>query len=114
MDETYERVAVMKISKDELKEFLCDYLKDVGVVKSIAMFGTYNISIDGVNIGIMCANMGDARWYIKKTPAGNDYVAKSGLALESCIKDKNYIITDYSNKESICELAAITRDALKK
>jgi len=104
----------MKMSNDELKVFLCDYLKDVGEVKAKAMFGTYNISIDGVNIGIMCANMGDARWYIKKTPPGNDYVAKSSLFLETCIKGKNFIVTNYSDKESICALATITRDTLKK
>lgn len=101
------------MSNDELKVFMCDYLKDVGEVKAKPMFGTYNINIDGVNLGILCADMGDdGRWYIKKTPAGIAYVEEHGLALETCIKGKNFIVADFSNRKAICELAGITRDAL--
>jgi TfoX/Sxy family transcriptional regulator of competence genes len=98
----------------ELRDLILEILRDVGDVKAKPMFGTFNINLDGVNLGLLCVDMGNNRWYIKKTAAGSEFLAQSGIELESCIKGKNYYITDYSNKEMICKLAEITRDELLK
>jgi hypothetical protein len=99
----------------EFKDFVCDILKSVGNVKAKPMVGTHNIVIDGVNLGIICTRMGDGgRWYLKKTPAGDVFLAQNNIALETGKKGNSYIISDFSDAERICALAKITRDKLAK
>jgi len=94
----------------EFQAFVCDKLKGAGEVKAKRMFGTYNICLDSVNLGLLCVN----KWYLKKTPAGDRYLQENNLRLETGIKDNSYIITDFSDEKRLCELACITRDALRK
>ena len=94
----------------EFKEYVCDKLKDSGDVKAKKMFGTYNICLDGVNLGLLCQN----KWYLKKTPAGDKFIEENNMDLETGIKENSYIITDFSDAEKIVELAKITRDEIRK
>ena len=94
----------------DFQDFVCDKLKNTGNVKAKKMFGTYNICLDGVNLGLLCVN----KWYLKKTDAGDSYIEANGIALETGIKDNSYIITDFSDKKKLCELARITRDEILK
>ena len=99
----------------EFKDFVCDKLKSVGNVKAKPMVGTHNITIDGINLGIICTQMDDGgRWYLKKTPAGDAFLTQNNIKLETGIKGNSYIISDFSDVERICELAKITRDELAK
>ena len=94
----------------EFQDFVCDKLKNAGEVKAKSMFGTYNICLDGVNLGVLCQN----KWYLKKTPAGNEFIEENGMNLETGIKDNSYIITDFTDEEKLCKLAKITRDEMIK
>jgi len=92
----------------EFYEFVCDQLKTAGNVKAKKMFGTYNICLDGVNLGLIC----ERKWYLKKTAAGDAYLEEHQLFLETGIKENSYIVTDFSDETRLCELAKITRDAI--
>ena len=94
----------------DFQDFVCGKLKNAGNVKAKKMFGTYNICLDGVNLGLLCVN----KWYFKKTAAGDAYIEANGISLETGIKDNSYIITDFSSEKKICELARITRDEILK
>jgi len=99
----------------EFKDFVLDKLKNAGEVKARAMVGTYNIVLNGVNLGLICTGMcDDGRWYLKKTNAGDDFLAKNNMKLETGINGKSYIITDFSNTDVLCELAKITCRELRK
>ncbi|MEA4890377.1 MAG: TfoX/Sxy family protein [Clostridiaceae bacterium] len=93
----------------EFKDIICNMLKNAGDTQAKKMFGTYAICLDGINLGVLCVN----KWYLKKTSAGDAFIAKNGMALETGIKNNSYIVTDFSNELQICELAKVTRDALK-
>ena len=94
----------------DFQDFVCDKLKNAGNVKAKKMFGTYNICLDGVNLGLLCEN----KWYLKKTAAGDAYIEKNGISLGTGIKDNSYIVTDFSDEKKLCELAKITRDEILK
>ena len=94
----------------DFQDFVCDILRAVGDVQSKKMFGTYNICLDCVNLGLLCEN----KWYLKKTAAGDAYIETNGISLETGIKGNSYIVIDFSDEKTICELAKITRDALLK
>lgn len=94
----------------EFKDFVCEKLKSAGDVKAKRMFNTYNICLDGVNLGLLCVD----KWYLKKTPAGDAFIEKHGMALKTGIKDNSYIVTDFSNEEKLCELARLTRDEIRE
>ena len=66
----------------EFQEFVCDKIKNVGEAKPKKMFGTYNICLDGINLGLICQN----KWYLKKTPDGDVYIKENGIELETGIK----------------------------
>ena len=91
----------------------------IGAMKFIAgqlaetgkkMLGTYNICLDGVNLGLLCVN----KWYLKKTAAGGAYIEVNEISLETGIKGNSYIVTDFSDEKKLCELARITRDEILK
>ena len=68
-----------------------------------------------INLGIICTRMGDGgRWYLKKTIAGDAFLTKNGIKLETGIKGNSYIITDFSNIEILHTLVKITRDEIIK
>ncbi|HCA29781.1 MAG TPA: hypothetical protein DEP23_09550 [Ruminococcaceae bacterium] len=94
----------------DFQDFVCEKLKAAGDVKAKKMFGTYNICLDGVNLGVLCVN----KWYLKKTVAGDAYIEANGISLETGIKDNSYIVTDFSDEKTLCELAMITRDEILK
>lgn len=94
----------------EFKDFVCDKLKSAGDVKTKKMFNTYNICLDGINLGLLCVN----KWYLKKTPAGDKFIKENNIDIKTGIKDNSYIITDFSDEKKICELAKITRDEILK
>ena len=94
----------------DFQDFVCDKLKAAGNVKAKKMFGTYNICLDGVNLGLLCEN----KWYLKKTAAGDAYIETNGILLETGIKDKSYIVTDFFDVKMLCELMKITRDEILK
>ena len=94
----------------DFQDFVCGKLKNAGDVKAKKMFGTYNICLDGVNLGLLCIN----KWYLKKTSAGDAYIEINGISLQTGIKDNSYIITDFSDEKRLCELAKITRDEILK
>jgi TfoX/Sxy family transcriptional regulator of competence genes len=94
----------------DFQDFICDKLRAAGYVKAKKMFGTYNICLDGVNLGVLCLN----KWYLKKTAAGDAYIKENGIALETGIKDNSYIVTDFSDEKKLCELAKVTRDEIMK
>ena len=99
----------------DFKDFVCEKLKPVGTVKARPMVGTYNIVLDGINLGIVCTRMGDeGRWYLKKTPAGDAFLTANNIKLETGIKGNSYIVTDFANEANICTLAKITRDEIAK
>ena len=99
----------------DFKDYVCDKLKGLGDVKAKPMVGTFNIVIDGINLGIICTRMGDGgRWYLKKTIAGDAFLTKNGIKLETGIKGNSYIITDFSNIEILHTLVKITRDEIIK
>jgi len=94
----------------EFKDFICDKLKNSGNVIAKKMFGSYNICLDGVNLGILCVD----KWYLKKTIAGDAFLAEKGLKIETGIKNKSYIVIDFSNEKELCELVIITLDEIVK
>ena len=94
----------------DFQDFVCDKLKTAGSVKAKKMFGTHNICLDGVNLGLLCVN----KWYLKKTAAGDAYIKTNGISLETGIKDNSYIVTDFSDEKRLCELARVTRDEILK
>jgi hypothetical protein len=94
----------------EFQDFVCDKIKSAGDVKAKKMFGTYNICLDGVNLGVLCVN----KWYLKKTAAGDAYIKENGIILDTGIKDNSYIVTDFFDEKKICELAKITRNEIIK
>ena len=51
---------------------------------------------------------------MKKTAAGDRYLAEKGVSFETGVKDNSYIITDFTNEQLLCELARLTYDELKK
>jgi len=93
----------------EFQDFVCEKLKAAGDTRAKKMFGTYNICLDGVNLGLLCQN----KWYLKKTPGGDAFVAANGMSLETGIKGNSYIIMDFSDEAFLCELAKTTRDEIK-
>jgi TfoX/Sxy family transcriptional regulator of competence genes len=93
----------------EFQDYLCDMLKETGVVKAKKMFGTYNITMDGSNLGVVCQN----KWYLKKTAAGEDFFRQMGKTMNTGIRDESFILTDFSDKDFICMLARITCDDIK-
>jgi len=92
------------------EDFVCERLKNTGDVTAKKMFGTYNICLDGTNLGVLCVN----KWYLKKTDGSDAYLRANGINLETGIKDKSYIITDFSDENTLCELAKITLNEIKK
>ena len=94
--------------------FVCDKLKSAGDVTAKKMFGTHNICLDKVNLGVICVNMGVNKWYLKKTSAGGEFIKENNMKLETGINDKSYIITDFSDEDKLCALAKITRDEIVK
>ncbi|MCL2512316.1 MAG: TfoX/Sxy family protein [Oscillospiraceae bacterium] len=94
----------------EFKDFVCEKLKNAGDVKAKKMFGTYNICLDGVNLGLLC----EKKWYLKKTDSGDAFTKENGLAFETGIKGNSYIVTDFSDEKMICALAKITRGDIIK
>ncbi|MCL2433305.1 MAG: TfoX/Sxy family protein [Clostridia bacterium] len=94
----------------EFQDFLCDLLKDIGDVKAKKMFGTYNICLNGINLGLVCQR----KWYLKKTPAGDAFIAANNLMIETGIKNNSYILYDFSDTEKVCGLVRVTHHALKQ
>ena len=92
----------------DFHDFVCDKLKNAGDIKAKKMFGTYNICLDGVNLGLLCVN----KLYLKKTAAGDVFIEKNGISFGTGIKDNSYIVTDFSDEKKLCELARITRDEI--
>ena len=96
-------------------EFVCEKIKTAGNVKAKPMVGTHNIVLDNISLGIVCTNMGDSgRWYLKKTLAGDAFLAANNICLETGINGKSYIVTDFSDEEMLCELARLTRNEIVK
>ena len=94
-------------------ENICRILSSAGNAKAKPMVGTYNIVLDGIKLGIICTQMGDGgRWYLKKTPAGDAFLVANNMKLETGIKGKSYIITDFSDEKVIRALAEITRNEI--
>jgi len=54
------------------------------------------------------------RWYLKKTPAGDAFILKNKMQLETGVTGRSYIIADFSDSEQICALAKITLNELMK
>ena len=102
------------IEKMNLAEYICEKLKSTGEVKAKKMFGTYNICLDQINLGVVCIMKGEGKWYLKKTPAGDMFLNKNNIILESGIEGNSYIVKDFSNEEMLCSLAEITRDEIIK
>jgi TfoX/Sxy family transcriptional regulator of competence genes len=96
--------------KMEFQDFVCEKLKNAGEARAKKMFGTYNICMGGINLGLICENS----WYLKKTPEGDAYIKENGIELETGIKGNSYIITDFSDEEMICELVKITCNSIVK
>jgi hypothetical protein len=72
---------------------ICSLLKNIGNASAKPMVGTHNIVLDGIKLGIVCTKMGDGgRWYLKKTPAGDRFLAENNIKLETGIKGNSYII----------------------
>ena len=94
----------------DFQDFVCEKLTAACDIKAKKMFGTYNICLDGVNLGVLCVD----NWYLKKTAAGDAYIKVNGISLETGIKDNSYIVTDFSDEKKLCELAKITRDEILK
>jgi len=94
----------------DFQDFVCDKLKSAGDVKVKKMFGTYNVCLNGVNLGLLCVN----KWYLKKTAAGDSYIEANGISFDTGIKGNSYIVTDFSDENMLCELAKITRDEILK
>jgi TfoX/Sxy family transcriptional regulator of competence genes len=94
----------------EFQDFVCEKLKNAGEIRAKKMFGTYNICLGGINLGLICEN----NWYLKKTLEGDAYIKENGIELKTGIKENSYIIIDFSNEEMICELAKITRNSIVK
>ena len=91
-------------------DFVCNRLKGAGEIRAKKMFGTYNICLNNINLGVLCTE----KWYLKKTDAGDRYLAEKGVSFETGIKDNSYIIKDFTNEQLLCELARVTCDELKK
>jgi hypothetical protein len=105
----------MGLDEMTFSEKICHILKDVGNVRAKPMVGTHNIVLDGINLGIVCTRMGDGgRWYLKKTPAGDKFLAENNIKPETGIKGNSYILTDFSDHEMIRSLAGITRDEIAR
>ena len=98
------------VVKINFEVFVCEKLKNAGDVKAKKMFGTYNICLNKVNLGVLCVN----KWYLKKTPAGDAFLRQNNMVLETGIKENSYIITDFSDEITLCKLAKITYDAIIK
>ena len=94
----------------DFQDFVCKKLKAAGNVKAKKMFGTYNICLDGINLGVLCVD----KWYLKKTAAGDAYIKANDISLETGIKDNSYIVTDFFDEKKLCELAKITQDEILK
>ena len=75
------------------EESICEKLKNAGDVRLKKMFGTYNVCLDNINLGLLCQN----KWYLKKTDAGDNFIKEHNMNLETGIKGTSYIITDFSN-----------------
>lgn len=93
----------------KLEEFLCENLKSLGDVKAKKMFGTYNINIDGINLGVICVD----KWYLKRTVSGDKFIEENHIDIQKGIKEESYIISDFSDMNIIIELAKITLYELK-
>lgn len=93
----------------ELQELICGILSAVGNAKPKRMFGTYNITLDGANLGIICGE----KWYLKKAPPLTAILAERGIELELGIKGESYIITDFSDAELVREMACAVKDYVK-
>ena len=91
-------------------DFVCNRLKGAGEIRAKKMFGTYNICLNNINLGVLCTE----KWYLKKTAAGDRYLAEKGVSFETGVKDNSYIITDFTNEQLLCELARLTYAELKK
>ena len=99
----------------DFEKFVCEKLRSAGDVYAKPMVGTYNIVLDKINLGIICTRQGDGgRWYLKKTLCGDGFLEANGINLKTGINGNSYIITDFSDKEKLCELAKITRDEIMK
>ncbi|MHC1695307.1 MAG: TfoX/Sxy family protein [Eubacteriales bacterium] len=94
----------------EFKDYVCDKLKDLGEVKAKKMFGTYNINVNNINLGLLCDN----KWYLKKTQAGDAFLSAKGIELPIGTKANSYIVSDFSDEKTIRELARITYEELAK
>ena len=46
----------------DFQDFVCEKLKAAGDIKAKKMLGTYNICLDGVNLGVLCVD----KWYFEK------------------------------------------------
>lgn len=93
----------------ELQELICGILSDVGNAKPKKMFGTYNITLDGAYLGIICGE----KWYLKKVPPLTAFLEARGIELETNIKNESYIITDFSDSGLICAMACAVKDFIK-
>ncbi len=93
----------------DFREFVCDRLKGAGEIRAKKMFGTYNICLDNINLGVLCKE----KWYLKKTAAGDRYLKEKGVTFETGIKGNSYIITDFTNEQFLCELARVTCNELR-
>lgn len=93
----------------ELQETICAILSGAGNAKPKKMFGTYNITLDGANLGLIC----DEKWYLKKTPNLTELLDQKGIRLECGVKKESYVITDFSDEELICEMAVAVKDYIK-
>ena len=90
------------------EDLVCEKLRNIGDIKAKKMFGTYNICLNNVNLGVLCVN----KWYLKKTPAGDAFLNEKNISLDTGIKDNSYIIHDFSDEALLCELAKITHDEI--
>ena len=61
---------------------ICEILAPLGAAKPKKMFGTENVTLNGINLGVVCCQ----KWYLKKTEAGDQYLAEHGLHLDTGIK----------------------------
>jgi len=93
----------------EFQNFLCENLKNIGNVKAKRMFGTFNINIDSINLGVICGK----KWYLKQTKVGDDFLKEKNIEIPIGIKGNSYILEDFSDWNMIHNLVIITLKELK-
>ncbi|WNY25928.1 TfoX/Sxy family protein [Methanolapillus millepedarum] len=95
-------------SSQEFVDFVCEQLRDAGMISSRKMFGEYAIYLNGKIVALICDN----QFFLKKTDVGKEMLQNVTEAPPYPGAKPQFLIDDLEDREFLCALIRKTYEEL--